>query len=484
VKLWLKDTKKTKDKDAEHEVELDFDRVKYDLERKSEKRSIIIVITLLVLFIIFLSSVIYFAGEPKTSHLSAYNDRWNDISKFREHMLDQNDRNGNELYETSSILSSATILKQVENPSEALYVAIGIEKEYSADQVEAIIDFVSSGGSAIIADDFGYGNSISQAVLDTDETFNVGFVGKPLWDENYLKNPRFIKINLNIAEGGMDFNGVILLNDPTALEPRKTERYYDLEDFLKNRESKQAIIETVVTSSDKGWVDMDGDGKHSPFVAGEEMGEKPIIQVAFIGRGRAMFISDPSLFINDMWNRENNSEFISALVHYLLPNLDEETNLRLSNGAKLIIFDESLHVQEDLLSNARLTFFQGLVILTTDTQLAILIGILLLLILGVIIIIIENPPDLRHRFNIDYYTLNNLITSDITAADCDRIRYIFLEKLRISHGLSIEDFKDLSYDELENLIREPDLVSFALDWKKKYYGQELENILIKIRDFE
>jgi hypothetical protein len=102
----------------------------------------------------------------------------------------------------------------------------------------------------------------------------------------------------------------------------------------------------------------------------------------------------------------------------------------------------------------------------------------------VVIIVIENPPNLRHRFNIDYYTLNQLLENNITAKDCDRIRYIFLERLRLAHGLTIEDFKELSYEELKDMIKEPDLVEFALDWDKKYYGQELENLLLKIRDFE
>ena len=205
------------------------------------------------------------------------------------------------------------------------------------------------------------------------------------------------------------------------------------------------------------------------------MGKKPIIHELSIGNGKIIFISDPSIFINDMWDRENNSAFIDALVRYLIPNTNNHT--------KLVIFDESLHTQDNIFSNARQTLFEGLVTLTTDTQLAILIGILALLILGVLIIVVENPIELRHRFSIDFYNLNQLTSPEITGDDCDRIRYLFLEHLRISHGLSIEEFKDLSYDELEDIVKDPELVEFALEWDKKYYGQELENILLKIRDY-
>ncbi len=469
MKFWPGLKKKDKDGSEDPELELDIERIKFESGKKSEKRAYIIVVTLIVLFIIFLSSVVYLAGENKTSQLSAYSDRWNDISNFRNHILDIKDRHGEELYETSAILSSATILKQIEDPENYLYIAIGIEKKYSSDQVKVIFDFVNEGGTIIVADDYGFGNSVSNVVLETQESFNVGFIGKPLWDENYMKNPRFIKINVNQDESKIDFEGVILLNDPTALESHKTqENWYG---------------RTIVSTSTKGWIDMDGDGRHSPYIEGEEMGKKPIIQEVTIGDGKAVFISDPSIFINDMWNRENNSAFAEALVRYLLPPNVNLQNVK--NGTvKTIIFDESLHIQKDMISNARQTFFQGLVIFTSDTQLAILVGILMLLFLGVTIIVIENPPDLKHKFNIDYYILNNLIETDITANDCDRIRYIFLEKLRISNGLTIEDFKELSYNELEDLIKDPDLVEFALDWERKFYGQELENILLKVRDFE
>jgi hypothetical protein len=448
--------------------ELDYELVKYTTQKRSERRSIMIVVTLLILFSILLSSVIIISGEEKTSQLSAYNSRWNDISKFREHLNDKKDKFDNNLYQTASIVSSPTALRQIDNPKDHLYIAIGIEKKYSPDQVSAIIDFVIDGGSVIIADDYGFGNSIGSLVLDSDVSFNVGFVGKPLWDENYLKNPRFIKINVNRLESRLDFEGVILLNDPTALEERTVmDNWYG---------------RTMVSTSNKGWVDINGDEKHTPTVPGEEMSRKPIMQEVRIGDGRAVFISDPSIFINEMWNRENNSGFADALVKYLVPNVDNE-NIK-NNDTKIIIFDESIHIQESILSNARVTLFQGMVNFTTDTQLAILIGILMLLFLGVIIIIVENPPELKHRFNLDYYNLKDLVDTEITAKDCDRVRYIFLERLRISHGLTIEEFKELSYDELEDLIRDEELVDFSLDWNKKYYGQELENILLKIRDMD
>lgn len=449
---------------------VDPELAKLKSAKRSERKSILSVIAVLIILIILLGSVITIRGTDKTSQLSAYGERWNDISKFRNSIINIKDINGRSIYQTSSIVSSPTVLKDVENitnknPKDTLYVAIGIEKKFSTDEVRAIYNYVIDGGSAIIADDFGNGNSFFSAAEKIDSSFNIRFSGSQLWDENYEIDPKFVKINVNRADSRF-FEGIILLNDPTAL--------------TRGSSSEKWYGRTLVTSSSKGWIDINGDGKPSPEESDEQLGKKPIIHELPVGMGKLVFISDPSLFINDMWVREDNSEFAIELVKYLLPNTDSENFKR--NMTKLVIFDESLHMQDNVFNNARLSLYQGLVIFTTDTQLAILLGILALLFLGVLIIVVDDPPQLRHKFNIHYFNLHELKKSTITAKDTDRIRYIYLERLRITQGLTVAEFKELSYDELYNMIKDTDLVDFALDWDKKYYGEDLEKILLKIRD--
>ncbi|WP_455392712.1 DUF4350 domain-containing protein [[Eubacterium] cellulosolvens] len=466
--IGLRRAKASKKSEAQGES-LDPELAKYKTQKRKERRAILIVSTLIVVLIIFFSSVIFVSGPKKTSQLSAYSDRWNDISKFRDYLNRQTDSNNRKLYETSSIISSPTILRNLDNEEDYLYMAIGVEKEFGADEVDAIMDFVWYGGSVIIADDFGYGNSFVETAKDIDESFNIRFAAKPLWDENYATDPRFIKINVNQDESKLDFEGLILLNDPTAM--------------IRDNPAEKWSGRTLVSSSSKGWIDVNGDNKPSPDEPEERMGKKPIIHELTHGDGAIIFVCDPSIFINDMWIRENNSAFADALVRYLVPNTEEDGGgIFKNNNTRHIIFDESLHVQDDVFSNARQTLYEGLVVFTSDTQLKILIGILALLFLGVIIIVIEDPPSLKHRFNIDFYNLHELKSPNISAKDCVRIRYVYLERLRITHGLSVEDFKELSYDELYDLIRDDDLVEFALDWDKKYYGEDLEKLLLKIRD--
>ena len=53
-----------------------------------------------------------------------------------------------------------------------------------------------------------------------------------------------------------------------------------------------------------------------------------------------------------------------------------------------------------------------------------------------LVIVIENPSELRHRFDLGHVSLRNLVIPHVSHEDCDRIRYLFLERVRISYGLS------------------------------------------------
>lgn len=421
---------------------------KKDAAKKVSWPTVIIVIIIIVA-LLALSVFAYIGSSDKTSQLSAYSDSWNDISKFREKILAQKDFEGDALFTTSSIVSSPTMLNKVQDLDETLLVVMGVEKEYSNDEAQAIHDYVDNGGNLILADDFGYANSVAYY------HFNVFFFGSRLWDDQYEKNPRFIKIGVNT-----DFwSGEIMFNEPSAMETtrgRNTEKAH----------SSQNSWVDLDNNGERGYADTDDDGVPDQLEISQEYAVMIEIKV---GDGKAWFISDPSLFINDMWNRSNNADFATSLVEYLLPNGGE------------VIFEESRHIQNSPLDNAQQVIYEALVILTTDDQLTLVTVTLALLALGVLIIVMENPSELRHRFDLGHITLRNLHKPFITHEDCDRIRYLFLEKVRIAYGLSPEDFKELSVDELSQMIRDPDLIDFALDWERTIYGQDLEKILLKIR---
>jgi hypothetical protein len=427
---------------------------------KSEKKvsiSTISIIVFIIVILISISAFAYIGSVDKSSQLSAYSDSWNDISNFRSDLLDQRTFEGKSKYSTSSIVSSPTMLNKIDDPENKLLIVMGVEKKYSSEEAEAINDFVLNGGKLIMADDFGYANSLAY------NYFDVFFYGARLWDEQYEKNPRFVKISVDLEDRTIPhkyFSGVIMLNEPSAIETT----------VGKNTE--------LAHSSPNSWVDLDNNGERGYADTNEDgipdtlevTQEHAIIIERRIGEldGRAIFVSDPGIFINNMWSKANNSAFAIALVEYLLPHGE-------------IIFEESRHIQNSPIDNAQLALYEGLVVLTTDDQLTLVTITLALLGLGVLIIVMENPSELRHRFDLGHISLKNLYKTSVTHEDCDRIRYLFLERVRIAYGLTVEDFKELSVDELTDMIMDPDLIDFALDWDKMLYGQDLEKILLKIR---
>ncbi len=425
---------------------------------KKISKSTIAVLAFVIIILIIISSFAYIGASDKTSQLSAYSDSWNDISQFRKSILAQRTFDDEPRYTTSSIVSSPTMLNKIHDPDGTLLVIVGVEKKYSNDEASAISEYVKRGGKVILADDFGYANSVAYT------HFNVFFYGNRLWDEQYEKNPKFVKVSVELEDRVRNrkyFSGAIMLNEPTAMETtsgRNTEKAYSSQNSWVDWDD----------NGERGYADTDGDGIPDQ----PEVTQEYALMIEIISEeGKAFFISDPSIFINDMWDKSNNSAFALALLEYMLPEGGE------------IIFEESRHIQKSPIDNAQQMVYESLVILTTDDQLTLVTVTLALLCLGVLVIVMENPSELRHRFDIGHITLKNLHKPFITHEDCDRIRYIFLEKVRIAYGLTVDDFRDLTVDELTNMIRDPDLIDFALDWDRVLYGQDLEKILIKIRNW-
>jgi len=439
--------------------------------RKKAKRIIFRLLLVIIIFTaIFATSIILLGPAEQTSDLSAYGDSWDDISEFRSGILDLS---GN--ITVSNIISSPklldTILETDEIPAKnTLFIALGIEKNYTTSEAEAIYDFFLRGGKVIIADDFGYADSVSNKAFSRDAPgFGVKFTTSRLWDNRYEKNPLFVKVPIN----DMDFHGTILLNEPAVIKPPPSSRPVD------------TGIKALSSPSGGSWIDKNGNGKRDQNeFKNEKFKGFPLIYEVIPplkyreSGGKALFISDPSLFLNEMWDRENNSEFCVHLVKYLL---GEELT---SPGETRVIFDESRHVPASARSMFRQTIYTYLVLLVTDTNLRILTPVIVVMILLIWIIVVDNPPRLRHRFDIKHIALYNLRTPNIHTRDADRIRALFLEKIRLASGMNLDEFREMSAPELEGMVGDNDLTEFLLDWDKSYSVSQLEGLLVVIRDWK
>jgi hypothetical protein len=430
-----------------------------------------LLLVMLIFTAIIATSIILIGPAEKTSELSAYGDSWDDISNFRSGILGES---GN--ITVSNIISSPTLLETILETDDipvqnTLFIAIGIEKDYTVGEALSIYNFFLRGGKIIIADDFGYVNSVSnKAFSPSHPGFGIEFKKARLWDNRFEKNPLFVKVPIN----DMNFHGTILLNEPSAMDPPPSTRPDD------------PRIKALSSPAGASWVDLNGNGKRDPkeFKTDPKFRGFPLIYELTQSitnkeyQGKALFISDPSLFLNDMWDRENNSEFCTHLVTYLLG--DEAV----SSGKTKVIFDESRHVPASAKSTFRQTVYTYLVLLVTDTNLRILTPVILVMILLIWIIVVDNPPRLRHRFDIKHIALYNLRTPNIHSRDADRIRALFLEKIRLASGMNLDEFREMSAPELEQMVGDNDLTEFLLDWDKSYTIGQLESLLVVIRDWK
>lgn len=146
--------------------------------------------------------------------------------------------------------------------------------QFSAADLTTVSNFITGGGTVIVADDYGYGNQITEFL-----GLRARFSGQPLLDPivNY-KNQRFPKI-LHLRSSSLT-TGIdeLVLNHATAL-------------------SEIEAGDILAQSSIFSFLDTDDD-RTQP--ADEPAGLLPVISRHRLGKGKIILISDPSLLINSM----------------------------------------------------------------------------------------------------------------------------------------------------------------------------------------
>ena len=142
-----------------------------------------------VLALLLYSIVASYLVDSDT-HLSAYDDDWDDLSAFRADLKGMG-------VDTTSMISSPVLLGEIENPEDTVFIVTGVEQDtislprftgdvdviqfsesegYTTTEIDAIRAYVFSGGTLIVMDDFGYSAGLA-------DTFGLGYSGHQLYDE-------------------------------------------------------------------------------------------------------------------------------------------------------------------------------------------------------------------------------------------------------------------------------------------------------------
>ena len=370
-----------------------------DILKKVRERKLRASVIIMIGVIVALGLADFFNGVHQ---LSAYDGDWNDLSEFRMSL----DEAG---YNTSSVISTPLLLNYSEGyyGYEKVLAIIGVERPYLAQEVDSVADFVFRGGFLLLADDFGYGNGIATRL-------GVSFFGRRLYSSSYDRNPAFVRMNATVD--GVEFS--VLLDRPTALE-------------------RVAPGQVRASTDENTWLDENGNGERD---IDEGSASQHIVALVSYGEGAALVVSDPGLFINDMWGRADNAAFVKALMARHFP------------GAKDVIIDESRHKPDTVREGAWRTGLSLGVLALNNLYGKAVLGILALLSVGTGIMAVRTPAEWRHEDTLGEISFHHLSQAMYRPEDRERLRTALLEKVRISLSLYPDEFEALGPEKLREVI--------------------------------
>ena len=450
---------------------------------------------------IIIITVVYpvlITNAKNPSQLSAYDNDWNDISQFANDI----DSKGDGKHEIMTIVSRPAIINKIAdveknstnptiNNNETIMVIIGVERMYSEYDSKAIYSFVEAGGKVIIADDSGYGNSafygdmgsldigiqlraniVQEGCQPTSSSTMVGEVidalgydasgssspkCKPakLYDSNHWeesihpKNNSIVIVDAEIER--MGFSGQLIMSSPSALAV------------------KSGSAEGLAWSTQQAFIDYNQDeqgGKGEGTYRENASHGVDIIAEANVGSGKVIFISDTSIFTNEYYNQLNNKEFLMATIEYLSDGKEQT-----------IIFDESRHIQADLISLVYVQLFGVLGYVSSSETLGIVFLGSIILLLQLVMMRVENPKPWRHLFNIYEGRLSRFRVPHAHYTHPETIKEIFVDKVRITKGFSREEFEMLPPSKLEEILKDPVLIRFIINNEKNMTLKEVEEAI-------
>jgi hypothetical protein len=222
----------------------------------------------LVLIVSLLSIWLY----PSVQDFMAGNTMWNGVRNFIAE------------YKAETIDSFNTLPGQ---PEATTLVSIPYTP-YTVEELAQAKEFVDQGGTLVIMDDFGYGNGfLEYAALPA--RFTNSILLDPLFSYKNQYLPRITDFTQGIEESNV---GLVVFDHATTI-------------------SNVAAGNSLAWSSTMSFIDSNGNGIWDPDEA-----KGPFVVAAKYqsGKGTVELVSDPSIIINTMVERNDNDAF----VHYLI----------------------------------------------------------------------------------------------------------------------------------------------------------------------
>jgi len=199
-----------------------------------------------------------------------------------------------------------------------LLAIVGPSVEFTGSDADIIREFLGDGGTVLLADDFGTGNSLLHAL-----NVSAAFAGEPIADLlDYSKNPDF---------------PLIVAFTPTPITVNVTSIVMNKPSYIDLKNSTQAAV--LASSSPFSFIDIRGDGIPT---ANATIRAYPVMATLNISRGRLILIADSGMFTNEMINLFDNMRMFRNMLH---------------TAGETLLFDVT-HLRKAPLTQPRLQFRQ------------------------------------------------------------------------------------------------------------------------------
>ncbi len=228
----------------------------------------------LTMGMIAISSILSIWLVPSGQDFMGSNNMWNGTKDFRDKL---------------HIVTLNSLEMASEDVAKSLIVSIPY-KDHTQKDLEFLKSYIENGGTLLLMDDFGYGNTVLQA-LNVSARFNGKLLADPLFNYKNEKLPKITDLSPEVKKQGIE---VLSLNHATVIE---------------NASEREIIARSSVSS----YLDNNGNGS---LEEGEPKGAFPVAATLSSGNGRLILVSDPSIILNTMLNRYDNAKFVEFLASY------------------------------------------------------------------------------------------------------------------------------------------------------------------------
>ena len=313
-----------------------------------------VIVVLVAVLIVGLAFVPFLLPSDEMTSYSAYNSSSDGLSILR---------NEAELIgDVHTIITSPTIIAEEEEPSKSLYIAVGVQKEYSSIEIDVLVEYVRTGGRVLIADDTGYASDLATALADeSSDGTSLGFTRRIVYsseDSRPLETTTFKLSNVRYD---------LPLSNPTAL-------------FCQGKD-----VEHLASSSTSDFTDWDGDGNG-------EIGEVGIVPLAasfLLEGGRGILFGDPDILSNEVLGADESGNLTSDILAWLLPD-----------GGN-VYFDESRHDVKDISTFDR--YILGVILATSRGAISYLMITVTAVATAIILVSRKDPEPWEHVFDLSGY---------------------------------------------------------------------------------